>query len=64
MFEERLRDIILSIYSGRVLVFSTITARETLFAKGLTPAIFLHKYYTQNMGEARIGYNLKERTVK
>lgn len=59
MFEERLRDILRNVYCGRNLVFSTVTARETLFAKGLSPAIFLHKYYVHNLGESRVTYNFK-----
>lgn len=64
MFEERLRDILSTVYCGRVMVFSSTTARETLYSKGLSPAIFLHKYYTHYMGESRVSYQIKEKTVK
>lgn len=45
MFEERLKDILTDVYSGKVLVASNYAARETLFAKGLSPALFLHHFY-------------------
>lgn len=64
MFEERLRDILTTVYTGRVIVFSTVTARETLFSKGLSPAIFLHKYYAQYIGESRVSFTIKDKIVK
>lgn len=64
MFEERLSDILSTVYLGRVVVFSTTTARETLFSKGLSPAIFLHKYYAQHIGESRVSFNIKDKVVK
>lgn len=52
------------IYSGRVIVFSNYKIRETLFSKGITPAIFLNQYYERRSGENRVQYNVKERGVR
>lgn len=64
MFEERLKDILVDVYCGRVIVFSNYTARETLYAKGISPAIFLHKYYSQMTSDLRISYSIKEKVIK
>jgi len=45
MFEDKLKEIIQSVYSGKVIVFSNYNSRESLYAKGITPSIFLHHYY-------------------
>ena len=64
MFEERLKDLITDLYSGRILVVSNYGARETLFTKGITPAILLHKYYSLPVTESRVVYTVKERSVR
>ena len=64
MFEDRLKDILIDVYCGRIIAFSNYTARETLIAKGISPAIFLHKYYAQMSNDFRISYNIKDKTIK
>ena len=47
-----------------MLIASNYTARETLFSKGLTPALFLHPFYSQQIEETRVVYSVKDRSVR
>jgi hypothetical protein len=64
MFDEKLKEILQTVYAGRVLVFSNYKIRETLFSKGISPAIFLHHFYERCGGDNRIEYTIKEKTVR
>lgn len=45
MFEDKLKELMTDVYCGKVIVISSYVARESLYAKGITPAIFLHHFY-------------------
>lgn len=45
MLEDKLPEIIRSIYNIKILVSASYKAKETLAAKGLTPAVFLDRFY-------------------
>jgi hypothetical protein len=50
MFDEKLKELLQMIYCGRAIVFSNYKIRETLFSKGITPAIFLNQFYERKSG--------------
>lgn len=52
MLEDKLPEVIRLTYNIKILVTASYKAKETLAAKGLTPAIFLDPFFsekTQNM---------------
>lgn len=45
MLEDKLPELIRSTFNVKILVSASYKAKETLAAKGLTPAVFLDRFY-------------------
>lgn len=61
MFQDKLKEIITDVYCGKVIVISSYVARESLYAKGITPAIFLHHFYEKKYADNKVFYIVKEK---
>ena len=63
MLEDKLPELVRSIFNIKVMVSSSYKAKESLAAKGLTPAIFLDRFYrdkNQAKGGLEVGYFLSK----
>ena len=58
MLEDKLPELIRSTYNIKILVSASYKAKETLAVKGLTPAIFLDRFYRSksNRGPLEVSY--------
>lgn len=66
MLEDKLPELVRSLYNIRILVSASYKAKETFAAKGITPAVFLDPFYRDKNSKIpmEVAYNLKERSIK
>ena len=66
MLEDKLPELIRGSYSLKILVAASYKAKESLAAKGLTPAIFLDRFYhdKETVKSMEIGYSFKDKFLR
>ena len=67
MLEDKLPELIRSTYNIKILVCASYKAKETLIAKGLTPAVFFDRFYREKGNDKapyEVGYSFKDKYIR
>ena len=67
MLEDKLPELIRTTYNLKVLICASYKAKETLIAKGLTPAVFFDRFYREKANDKapyEVGYTFKDRYIR